>query len=250
MYKVFAGSFKSRENAQERVAFLRSKEIQSFIVSTIISGETWFRVQTGAFSTRENAEKRVNEIKVKTGINAFILAENVGPSTTSSLRAIDLNPSSILGPTQLSAEQMNAFVRTINPNAPLLGDYYKTFGEYYGIRGDVAFAQAMQETGYFRFTGDVRSSQNNFAGIGATGGAVRGASFNTPEEGVLAHLQHLYAYATTTALPNRYPLVDPRFHLVNRGSATTWTALNGKWAVPGTTYGQSILNIYRRMAEA
>jgi cell division septation protein DedD len=84
MYKVFAGSFKSRENAQERVAFLRSKGIQSFIVSTVISGETWFRVQAGAFSTRENAEKRVNEIKAQTGINAFILPENIGSSTTSS----------------------------------------------------------------------------------------------------------------------------------------------------------------------
>jgi hypothetical protein len=254
MYKVFAGSFKSRENAQERVAFLRSKGIQSFIVSTVISGETWFRVQAGAFSTRENADKRVNEIKAKTGINAFILTDNVHTSTTSntvpSPRSIDLNPSSILGPTQLSTEQMNSFVRTINPTAPLLGEYYKTFGEYYGIRGDVAFAQALQETGYFRFTGDVRGSQNNFAGIGATGDGARGASFNTPEEGVLAHLQHLYAYATTAALPDKYPLVDPRFYLVNRGSAPTWTALNGKWAVPGTTYGQSILNIYRRMAEA
>lgn len=255
MYKVFAGSFKSRENAQERVSFLRSKGFQSFIVTTMISGETWFRVQAGAFSSRENAEKRVSEIRATTGINPFIATEDVSSSNSSTStspppRSIDLTPSSIFGPTQLSAEKMNAYVRTINPNAPLLGEYYITLGEYYGIRGDVAFAQAMHETDYFRFTGDVRSGQNNYAGIGATGGAVRGASFNTPEEGVLAHLQHLYAYATTTPLPNRYPLVDPRFHLVNRESATTWTALNGKWAVPGTTYGQSILNLYKRMAES
>ena len=76
---------------------------------------------------------------------------------------------------------MNTYVRSINPNAPLLGDFYKTLGEYYGIRGDVAFAQAMHETDYFRFTGDVRNGQNNFAGIGATGGGARGASFSTPE---------------------------------------------------------------------
>jgi cell division protein FtsN len=56
MYKVFAGSFKSRENAQERVAFLRSKGIQSFIVPTTISGETWYRVQAGTYSSRTNAE--------------------------------------------------------------------------------------------------------------------------------------------------------------------------------------------------
>ncbi|MEH7251704.1 SPOR domain-containing protein [Neobacillus niacini] len=250
MYKVFAGSFKSRENAQERIGFLRSKGIQSFIVATVISGETWFRVQVGAFSIQENAEQRVTDIKGSTGINAFILAENVSsPTQNPSSGPIDLNPTSILGPTQLSAETMNTYVRSINPNAPLLGDFYKTLGEYYGIRGDVAFAQAMHETDYFRFTGDVRNGQNNFAGIGATGGGARGASFPTREEGVLAHLQHLYAYATNAPLPNRYPLVDLRFRLVNRGSATTWTALNGKWAVPGTSYGQSILNLYKRMSE-
>jgi hypothetical protein len=270
MYKVFAGSFKARENAQERVAFLRSKGIQSFIVPTTISGETWYRVQAGAYSSRTNAENRVTEITKSTGINAFITAENQSSSPNSDVRstssptptdtaspsqppnpsANQQNSSSILGPTLLTAEHMNQYVRKINPNAPQLGSFYKTIGEYYGIRGDVAFAQAMLETDYFRFTGDVRNGQNNFAGIGATGGGVRGASFITPQDGVLAQFQHLYAYATNAPLPNRYPLVDPRFHLVNRGSATTWTALNGKWAVPGTTYGQSILNLYQKMAQA
>jgi hypothetical protein len=271
MYKVFAGSFKLRENAQERVAFLRSKGIQSFIVPTTISGETWYRVQAGSFSSRVNAEKRVTEINKTTGINAFIAAENQSSSPNSDVRStpsptapptdtlnpsqlpspspIQQNPSSILGPTLLTAEQMNQYVRKINPKAPLLGGFYKTLGEYYGIRGDVAFAQAMLETDYFRFTGDVRNGQNNFAGIGAVGGGVRGASYKTPQDGVLAQFQHLYAYATNAPLPNRYSLVDPRFHLVNRGSATTWTALNGKWAVPGTTYGQSILNLYQKMAQ-
>jgi N-acetylmuramoyl-L-alanine amidase len=155
----------------------------------------------------------------------------------------------ILGPTLLSPEQMDAYVKTIHPEAPELGLYYSRFGGYYGIRGDVAFAQAMHETDYFRYTGVVRSSQNNYAGIGATGGDVRGASFGTPEEGVLAHLQHLYAYATADPIPDHYPLVDPRFGLVSRGSAPAWVDLNGKWAVPGNHYGQSILNLFGRMVE-
>ena len=87
---------------------------------------------------------------------------------------------------------MNAYVRTLNPNAPLLGDFYKTLGEYYGIRGDVAFAQAMHETDYFRFTGDVRNGQNNFAGIGATGGGARGASFSTPKRKVFLPISSIY----------------------------------------------------------
>ena len=39
-------------------------------------------------------------------------------------------------------------------------------------------------------------------------------------------------------------LVDPRFKYVPRGVAPTWTGLNGKWAVPGIGYGESILIDY------
>jgi N-acetylmuramoyl-L-alanine amidase len=176
---------------------------------------------------------------------------NPSPAPTNSTREIpiikDPGQFTILGPTFLSPEQMNQFVKKVNPNAPELGELYETLGKYYGIRGDVAFAQAIHETDYFRFTGVVKPEQNNYSGIGATGGDTRGARFENEEEGVLAQLQHLYAYATTKPLPNQYPLVDPRFHLVDRGSAPTWTALNGKWAVPGTTYGQSILSLYQNM---
>ena len=70
------------------------------------------------------------------------------------------------------------------------------------------------------------------------------------QNGVLAHLQHLFAYAETNPLPNKYPLVDPRFRFVRRGVAPTWVELNGKWAVPGYRYGQTILNIYKRMSQS
>jgi N-acetylmuramoyl-L-alanine amidase len=63
-------------------------------------------------------------------------------------------------------------------------------------------------------------------------------------------MQHLYAYASTKKLPKRFRLVDPRFNLVERGSAPTWEALNGKWAVPGNSYGQSILKIYESMIQS
>lgn len=311
LYKVMVGSFKSRENADERVARLRSLGHDAFVVTTTVSGTTFYRVQVGAFANRENAEDRLRIMESAGFTDAFIIIDNVGsgnsgngngtgstsspapvtPNTgnTPPDGAADANtgadsapasggtestpdnandtpnsdrteepaasPSqdspinSILGPTLLSPELMNRFVKSVNPDAPALGNYYLTFGEYYGIRGDVAFAQAVHETNFFRFTGVVKPGQDNFAGIGATGGDNPGASFQTPEEGVLAHFQHLYAYATTSPLPNQYQVVDPRFHLVARGSAPTWTGLNGKWAVPGTTYGQSILSLYNRMVQ-
>lgn len=244
LYKVIAGSFQLRENANERVAFLGSKGIDSFVYPTIISGKTWYRVQAGAYSNRDNAEKQVTVLKEAGIADAFLVAENSG--TAPEIAAAD----SILGPTHLSAEQMNSFVKTVNPDAVELGGFYQEFGEYYGIRGDIAFAQALHETNYFRFTGIVRSMQNNYAGIGATGADHPGASFADPKEGVLAQFQHLFAYASTAPLPPKYPLVDPRFQLVERGSAPKWTDLNGKWAVPGKTYGQLILDLYERMVSA
>ncbi|WP_249366597.1 N-acetylmuramoyl-L-alanine amidase [Neobacillus rhizophilus] len=316
LFKVYSGSFKSRENADERVAKLRSMGFDAFVVTTTISSGTWYRVQVGAFANRENAEQRLKVVQIAGFNDSFIIIEGGGgtaaspaggtSSTTDNSEATDNNtagnapspdvgsvtneasesaplgttdpnigtslgsdsetssgsdtvietPSplvqdssinSIFGPTFLSPEHMNRFVKTVNPSAPDLGSLYLKYGEYYGIRGDIAFAQAVHETNFFRFTGVVKPGQDNFAGIGATGPNNPGASFQTPEEGVIAHLQHLFAYATTNQLPNQYPLVDPRFHLVNRGSAATWTSLNGKWAVPGTTYGQSVLNLYKRM---
>jgi N-acetylmuramoyl-L-alanine amidase len=244
IYKVIAGSFKAKENAEERESYLRSKGIESFIYSITISGELWYRVQAGAFSSRENAEIRLVEVK-NTGVHdAYIAAEETSSNQT------DDAGYSILGQTFLSPEHMNQYVKQINPNAIELGYYYLEFGEYYGIRGDIAFAQAMHETDFLRFTGTVKPNQNNFCGLGTTGPDNPGASFDTPSDGVLAHIQHLFAYASTKPLPAKYPLIDPRFDLVNRGSATTWVALNGKWAVPGTTYGQSILNLYERNINA
>lgn len=237
MYKVIAGSFKSKKNAEERVVFLQSKGVQSFVHTTIISDSIWYRVQAGAFLNQQNAQSRLNEVQ-KSGIgDAFIITTHTTEDTEDS----------ILGETILTAEQMNQFVRSIHPQAIQLGANYVTFGKDYGIRGDIAFAQAMHETDFFRFTGVVQHNQNNFSGIGATGGDVRGASFSTPEEGVLAHIQHLFAYASTKPLPDKHPLIDPRFQLVTRGSAQTWIELNGKWAVPGDGYGQSILSLYERM---
>lgn len=75
LFKVIAGSFKSKENADERVDLLKSKGIESFVDTTNISGKTWYRVQAGAFSNRENAEERIAEVK-KAGINdAFLVVE-------------------------------------------------------------------------------------------------------------------------------------------------------------------------------
>ncbi|WRU97707.1 N-acetylmuramoyl-L-alanine amidase (plasmid) [Priestia filamentosa] len=241
IYKIIVGSFKSKENAEERVDVLYSKGIESFIITMSIHGKTWYRVRAGSFSKRDNAEKRLKEVKNAGISDAYIVTEGVDSGQK------DLSGYPILGGTYLSPASMEQYTKTVNPDAVTLGIYYLTFGEYYGIRGDIAFAQAIHETDFFRFTGVVQPEQNNFCGLGTTGPDNPGASFDTPRDGVLAHFQHLFAYASTEPLPDKYPLIDPRFDLVQRGSAPIWVALNGKWAVPGHNYGQFILNIYERM---
>jgi len=147
---------------------------------------------------------------------------------------------------------------------PDLADLYIKIGAEYGIRGDLAFCQAAKETGYWQFTGSVQPWQNNYCGLWAIGSpltglescngansnlvcfaaGVHGAIFTTPAAGVEAHIQHLYAYANKNSLPPGKVLIDPRFSLVSRGIAPSWLGLNARWAVPGTTYGQSIINDY------
>lgn len=156
-------------------------------------------------------------------------------------------PTPIIGSSQLTTAQMNQFLRQVNPSVPDLAAVFLQIGREYGIRGDIAFAQSILETNYFRFTGDVRADQNNFAGIGATGTPARGAAFPTPEAGIEAQMQHLYAYATTAPLPPNKSVIDPRFQLVKRGSAPNWEDLSGKWATD-LNYGSNILQIYQEMS--
>ena len=86
------------------------------------------------------------------------------------------------------------------------------------MRGDIAFAQAMLETGYLRFGGQVEPADHNFGGIGACDSCERGLRFPDPETGVRAHIQHLWAYASPTAdaAALARPLADVRFATCSR----------------------------------
>ncbi|WP_257349280.1 N-acetylmuramoyl-L-alanine amidase [Pseudalkalibacillus decolorationis] len=251
LYKVIAGSFNEEVNAEERVAFLKDKGVDAWIYPVTIEGQLFYRVQAGAFAEKENALEQEVKIQQLGITDAFLVTEGTSepPESDKPSNPEPVKGFSILGPTLLRPETLHQFLERVNPNAPDLAALYVELSRVYGIRGDVAFAQAVHETNYFRFTGVVQPGQNNYAGIGATGPNEPGATFATPKEGVLAHLQHLFAYASTEQPPSEFEIVDPRFSLVKRGSAKTWIQLNGKWAVPGTTYGQQILDLYERMLQ-
>ncbi len=97
-----------------------------------------------------------------------------------------------------------------------------------GVNHDVAVCQMCLETGFLRFTGSVSRYQNNFCGLGAVNEWSGGDWFNSLEEGVRAHIQHLKAYASYE--PVKPPVVDKRFDIVQRGTVVTIHDLTGKWA--------------------
>lgn len=183
---------------------------------------------------------------------ADILAEFFGmESSTESEKTV------IMGKAQATAQQMALFCRSKNSAPQLtscsleqLAEMFIEEGEAEGVRGDVAFAQSLHETGYFKFGGIVLPTQNNYAGIGALNGNATGqaASFPDPRTGVRAQIQHLKAYASTEALVNE--CVDPRFSLVARGVApyVEWLGAADNpqgcgWAVPGAGYGANIVKL-------
>ncbi len=158
---------------------------------------------------------------------------------------------SICGESEIDAAHMARFVLRHNPDFdPQIAREFIRAGSRYGIRGDIAFCQAIVETGWFKYTGGtaVTPDSHNYCGLGVTSKGRKGAKFATVADGVTAHIQHLYAYCTTDALPPGERKLDPRFDMVIRGCAKRWHELNGRWAM-NSRYSTAILSVYASLNE-
>lgn len=151
----------------------------------------------------------------------------------------------IMGTSSVTVLQLSNFYKAMNKKYPsyysqndkeakTIEDFCKIYVEECkkeGVRVEVAFAQAMVETGYLSFGGDVDISQYNFAGMGATGNGVKGNSFSTVRLGIRAQVQHLKCYASTDKLNG--DRVDPRWGEWLRGKAPYVEWLS----IPNNPYG-------------
>lgn len=151
---------------------------------------------------------------------------------------------SVAGLSSVTPAQLEGELSAVNPGHihPDIAHLYVTWGYRFGIRADVAFAQMLHETNFLRYGGDVQAWQNNFAGIGATGGGNPGNSFANAEAGVIAHYAHLAWYVYPSHV-NEYcnSAWDPRhFGSTHRYTVHRIRDLGGQWAVPGTGYGDAI----------
>ncbi|KAB8330026.1 cell wall hydrolase [Scytonema tolypothrichoides VB-61278] len=150
-----------------------------------------------------------------------------------------------------SEVQLQLFLRNNNENAivqfPDLPKLYREEATIEGVSHDIAFCQMCLETGFLHFGDDVKPEQNNFAGLGAIGGAPNAASFESARIGVRAHIQHLKAYASLEPLVQE--IEDPRFRFVTRGIAPSINQLSGRWSAD-LEYGNKIMAMLKRLYES
>jgi hypothetical protein len=194
-------------------------------------------------------------------LSILLAALAVGLAACAPVKGPAAGPVPVMGQSDLGADQIAGFFWAHQPpgspcltvSVEELSAYFAWHGNLENVRGDIAFAQALVETGWFRYGGQVQCWQNNFGGIGATDGGAGGASFPNADTGVRAQIQHLRAYADSTATsctqpPLHTPCADPRFDFVNpKGKAPTWNQMgNGNWATD-PNYGAKVINLYNQM---
>jgi hypothetical protein len=157
----------------------------------------------------------------------------------------------IMSPGRTAPSQLNVFLKNNNPNAlnqfSNIADLYREEAELESVNYDMAFSQMCLETNFLGFGGDIKPAQNNFAGLGDVAGSPQGASFNSPREGVRAHIQMLKAYASTEPVggPDR-PIIAPRFRFITRGIAPLISQLSGRWSAD-PQYGKRLENILQNL---
>jgi hypothetical protein len=161
--------------------------------------------------------------------------------------------------------RMMRYLRARNPELDArygaIATEYMRLGEALGVRWDYAFYQMIVETGSLSYrrgnrNGDVRPTQNNFAGLGATGGGVPGESFKDIATGVRAHLEHLLLYAGDR-LPS--PTAERTRKVQEWGVLTEWQAhfrrpitftdLAQQWAPGSRSYPRMLEEIADHFAE-
>lgn len=153
--------------------------------------------------------------------------------------------------------------RAANVSLEALAQLFVSEGNRYNVRGDIAFAQSVIETAWFNFPdyGQVRTWNNNFAGIGACDSCNDGFQFSTPLAGVRAQIQLLRNYADLGSRTSNIP--DPPVpelwgsnpataaynfdHYFHKGRAPLWNMMgNGNWAT-APHYATTILRVYNQI---
>jgi len=164
----------------------------------------------------------------------------------------------ILGPPSADYDTVRANLVRKNAAPLFLNDMLPALwaaARKYSVDAVGVVAQSFKETGGGTFKRLVLPNFYNTAGlklrhpnasIGTAGEVTLAhAQFVSWAHGAEAHVQHLLAYTGTLDMSGAsYLVVDPRaVFVVGKYRAATFEELSGKWAVPGETYGQELVEL-------
>ncbi len=195
-------------------------------------------------------ERRINELQAGVSRARFWLSrwQSIAAGVNTPIMS-----RSIIGPSELASWFTATHRRSARITVPMatLAQYFIEEGQAAQVRGDIAFAQSILETGAFYFPdgGQLTPVDNNFAGINACDSCATGSGFPSAQIGVRAQMQLLRVYADANLKnaqlnpPPVYAKLDTHFL---RGRVTTWNGLTHTWAT-ADHYGDRILDIYVEM---
>ena len=216
------------------------------------------QIELDALLVRLERDRADFDAKVTNAEQALFRAEVVGAMLAE-------GTTSLLGPSALAPDDIAAWFRATGGRGQVAGisieelaAIYVEEGNAAGVRGDIAFAQSIVETGSFNAIGP-----NNFAGLGACDSCSDMTHFPTARDGVRAQVQHLRNYGDATSRadglgnppsPFWYGH-DPGTAASNfntffaKGWAPTWEVMGGgNWATD-PAYSGKVLGVYHRMLE-
>jgi peptidoglycan hydrolase CwlO-like protein len=167
----------------------------------------------------------------------------------------------LMGDSELTGEQIAAWFEARGSRARLSGNttitelasLFVEEGAAEHVRGDIAFAQSILETGWFAHALD-----NNYGGIGACDSCKGEIGFPTPRDGVRGQIQMLRNYADPTSraatlanppspqIYGRDPVAAAQSYdtFFAKGRVPTWNLMgNGNWAT-AAGYAPRVLGLY------
>jgi septal ring factor EnvC (AmiA/AmiB activator) len=216
------------------------------------------QIELDALLVRLERDRADFDAKVAAAEQALFRAEVVGAMLAA-------GTTSLLGPSALAPEDIAAWFRATGGRGEVAGisieelaTIYVEEGAAAGVRGDIAFAQSIVETGSFNAIGP-----NNFAGLGACDSCSDMTHFPTPRDGVRAQVQHLRNYGDPASRADGLGNPPSPFWYGHdavtaasnfntffaKGWAPTWEEMGGgNWATD-PTYSGKVLGVYHRMLE-
>lgn len=161
----------------------------------------------------------------------------------------------IISSTKVTAKQAKNWAKSKGATdtfANLAELYWKYSDKCGDVNPAIAYVQAAKETGYGRFGGVLDESYHNPCGLKTSAGGGdydknAHQKFNSWDEGIQAHMDHLALYAGAKGYPkdNTY---DPRHFVTIKGKATTTNELSTRWA-PSSTYGEEVGKLYMNLMD-